>query len=277
MIKIVNRRLAKKNLRKIELGVADVLSKYFSHKPDLVISNELLILNFTILLVNKLNLSHLWPSQERWSDGIGWSSLSAPVFGSINLCGEFWWGNKADYSAGLVPEPLLIRIRLLSRQKKKTIMYDIRLGCGKDEYTLRSDKEKEKNAYGETTIIQAVNARDEEVLQNCLSCKADIDDKSSYGITALMLAAMYGSEKMVQMLISKGASIDTQTEHGLTALMFAAKFGHLDTVRALLAAGCNYKIENQYGETASKLANDRSYIEFRPYKEIVEVLNQEGG
>ncbi len=283
----MKKRMAKKNLRKLEQGLACDLEVFFSRETRLtpVIlkgDKDSLAIDFAMLLMSKMNLSLPKTSKERWSDGIGWREFSIPIPGSVILYGESWWGSTSDYSAGLVPEPLQFKVKLRSRRKKKPILYQIRLGYGPEIYLSGTDgivtnlrlvdNIDVRNSYGETLLMHFLSAGNTQAVKYLCLHKVDVNTVSG-GITALMLASMYGYEEIVQILLSNGARIDAQAEDGTTALMLASRFGHLNVVRALLVAGCDATIQTAYGETALKLASDRSYIEFRPYKSIVRMLN----
>ncbi|MCI0565549.1 MAG: ankyrin repeat domain-containing protein [Nitrososphaera sp.] len=285
-------RTAKKVLRQFERCLAYDTEEYFSHTESAtsMINGEdraALLRSSIILLIEKLRFSSDWPFRERWIEGVGWSSMVATGWGRVNGLGECWWGDTNDFSAGLVPEPLQIKLRLSSLQKRKPISYWIKFGFGDNchrifdsngtninSYLVRNSNER--NEFAETPLMQAASEGNIVIVSSLLAKREDVNNKTLDGFTSLMLAAMFGHKEVSQILLSSGANTNIQTKDGVTALMLAARFGHLDIVDKLLTVGCNVGFKDQYGQTALRLAHDRMHMESRPYNEIVKLLRKAG-
>jgi ankyrin repeat protein len=130
---------------------------------------------------------------------------------------------------------------------------------------LLSQPNLDLNAQGlnSVTVLMSYVARDrEDIVQNLLARKANVNLQDSDGDTALHTAAQRGHVKMIEMLLSKGANPNAKNKLGGTPLMWAGVYGYEDAVRLLLGKGADPGLKDNDGMTAADWAtkNKRSEV-----------------
>ena len=101
---------------------------------------------------------------------------------------------------------------------------------------------------GSTTLYQAAEKGDKEVVQALLSDRAAVDIKPPGGVSAMHRAAVRGDIGMTEMLLQSGAKVDVTPPGGTTALWHATKKGNLDLVRLLLRYGADLNAKPPGGQ-----------------------------
>jgi ankyrin repeat protein len=71
-------------------------------------------------------------------------------------------------------------------------------------------------------LLQSVMRNDIEAVRELLATGADIDQRNTYGHTPLIIALNYDYPELARLLISEGADINIRGEDGATALIAAA-------------------------------------------------------
>lgn len=121
-----------------------------------------------------------------------------------------------------------------------------------------------------TPLMVAIDARNNDIVQDLLEAGADINTPNSHGTTPLMQAILSNNVTMVPILIGAGASIDARDENGSTALMHAATMGSLEAVNALLEHKADPNSRDHYGITVLQVAQASGKTE------IVDALKNAG-
>jgi uncharacterized protein len=112
-----------------------------------------------------------------------------------------------------------------------------------------------KDASGNTALIVALTARDEDYTAFLLSKGADPNLPGKGGETPLIAAARSGYEDAVEWLLSQRAKVDATNRMGETPLIVAVQLRQLPIVRVLLQAGANPdKTDNAAGLSARDYA-----------------------
>lgn len=99
-------------------------------------------------------------------------------------------------------------------------------------------------------------ARDgrEEMLNEFINAKFDLNVQDEKGYTALILAAYHGHQPAVTQLLNAGADPCAKDSRGNTALMGAIFKGELSIAQQLVAADCAPDQRNNAGQTAAMYA-----------------------
>lgn len=104
------------------------------------------------------------------------------------------------------------------------------------------------------SLLNAVAARNLELVKEILDQGVSPDTTDSFGRTALMLAAYRGDREIAAALLDHGAAVDARTPERDTALMVAAAMGYVEVVRLLLERGADTTTVNADGWSAVRLA-----------------------
>lgn len=132
------------------------------------------------------------------------------------------------------------------------------------------------NSTGETALILASQAGNNDIVKQLLAAGSNIHHRSDAG-TAIIMAAQEGHTDVVKTLIQAGANInDVNTDSNDTPLHLVLKLirerAHLKTlVQLLVDAGANIHAENDEGETPLSLA---SALKDPVKTEILSIINK---
>jgi ankyrin repeat protein len=97
------------------------------------------------------------------------------------------------------------------------------------------DESVHTDFVGNTCVLQAVGARNQEALQLVLTrYPQQVGTPNNAGMTPLLKASIGGNVELVKALLLAGANIDDQDTEGSTALLLAAAYGRYDIVSLLV-------------------------------------------
>jgi ankyrin repeat protein len=107
------------------------------------------------------------------------------------------------------------------------------------------------DAYGNTPLLQAVEANDAVAVEKLIRAKANVNVTNHYHVAPLSIAALRGNVAVVSALLKAGADPNVLQGEGEPVLLTAARTGNVDVVKALLTAGADINVrERFYGQTA---------------------------
>lgn len=119
------------------------------------------------------------------------------------------------------------------------------------EELLRQDIDvNERAEAGWTALLYAAADGYPRIARLLLDAGANPDMGNLYGLTPLIYGARYGNIEVCSILLEYGANTDVQDVWGRTALMATAELGHADVAQMLLKAGANVAIKDPYDITA---------------------------
>lgn len=129
----MKRRDTKKQIRRLEFEVLLPVIKYLKasqrvHRDVLATYENEIEQVLTALIACHLRLDHLWPSHERWLDGLEqfvWEKSTSILSGT----GELWWGHISNIAGAEVKEHCCVT---LDTRKQKRLSYRIVVGTGED-------------------------------------------------------------------------------------------------------------------------------------------------
>jgi uncharacterized protein len=111
------------------------------------------------------------------------------------------------------------------------------------------------NAAGpETSLIEAVKARDAKAVRALISKKVDVNKTEPDGTTALHWAVENDDLELTTMLLQTGAKAQAANRHGMTPLHLAATNGNGAIIERLITAGAAPNIATPGGETPLMMA-----------------------
>ena len=113
------------------------------------------------------------------------------------------------------------------------------------------------NPSGRTSLLEAAESGDVEVVRCLLETDADINAVDKHGESALMIASALGNVEVVRVLLAAGADVRTPTPYGSTALMLAEAWGQLEVAGILRSAGIGKEAALA---TANVIASDATPI-----------------
>jgi ankyrin repeat protein len=102
--------------------------------------------------------------------------------------------------------------------------------------------------------FQAAREGRQDMLNEFINARFDLNVQDEKGYTALILAAYHGHQDTVTQLLSAGADPCAKDLRGNTALMGAIFKGELSIARQLVAADCAPDQRNNAGQTAAMYA-----------------------
>lgn len=102
--------------------------------------------------------------------------------------------------------------------------------------------------------FQAAREGREDMLNEFINARFDLNVQDEKGYTALILAAYHGHQDTVTQLLNAGADPCAKDLRGNTALMGAIFKGELSIARQLVAANCAPDQRNNAGQTAAMYA-----------------------
>ena len=103
-------------------------------------------------------------------------------------------------------------------------------------------------------FFQAAREGREDMLNEFIDAKFDLNVQDEKGYTALILAAYHGHQPAVTQLLNAGADPCAKDLRGNTALMGAIFKGELSIAQQLVAADCAPDQRNNAGQTAAMYA-----------------------
>jgi hypothetical protein len=119
-------------------------------------------------------------------------------------------------------------------------------------------------------LQRAVEAGQEDRVEELLKQDIDVNERAEYGWTALLYAAAQGYPRIVQLLLDAGANPDVGNVHGITPIMYGARYGNIEVCRPLLEYGADPDLQDVYGMTALMVATRLGYAD------VVEMLLKAG-
>lgn len=119
------------------------------------------------------------------------------------------------------------------------------------------------DATGKAAMTYAVGRGFAEVVRRLLDAGVDANRRYGNGLTALMWAAGHedgvgfrAAQNVIDQLLNARGEIDAADERGRTALMIAAELGHAEVVAMLIGRGADRALRDRSGKTALDLATD---------------------
>lgn len=109
-------------------------------------------------------------------------------------------------------------------------------------------------ANGSTTMHQAVNSDNTNIVDLLLNYGCPIDVEDNLGYTPLAEAVMIGNMEFVRYLVQKGADINYTNDHGMSILHRAAEYCELPMIELLLELGANPRATTEELRTPADLA-----------------------
>lgn len=115
---------------------------------------------------------------------------------------------------------------------------------------------------GVTPLMTAVKLELEEIVEELLANKVDINATDSHGKSALHWAAAVDNPKAANLLIRHGANVDAQDERNQTPLYLAAREGSYEVARLLLLQGnANSDLPDHMDNLPYHIAKDRQHMD----------------
>lgn len=139
------------------------------------------------------------------------------------------------FEDGSLPSKTALTFAIETHQM--TIVLEL-LYCGADVNGTSGD-------HGNSVLIDAVKANDEDIVQALLALNASVNLANSYGFTPLQISAANGRTKLISLLLSEGLdfSINCMLSHGLSAIQFAMKGQYYSSALYLLNLVDKYGID----------------------------------
>ena len=174
------------------------------------------------------------------------------LLGLVGLAQRIWRENQPQeaYVLPYSPDPL---VRALDSYDLRKAMRLIQSGAYVNT----------RSHSGNTALDLAAGLGSTELVELCLSRRANVETRADDGFTPLLAAANAGSEERVQLLIDHGADADNPLPDGRTPLMLAAQGDHREVVELLLRANARTDLKTNEGETAldyARKAKNRTLI-----------------
>lgn len=119
-------------------------------------------------------------------------------------------------------------------------------------------------------FFQAARDGRQDMLNEFINAKFDLNVQDEKGYTALILAAYHGQQSTVTQLLNAGADPCAKDLRGNTALMGAIFKGELSIARQLVDANCAPDQRNNAGQTAAM------YAALFHRKDVLEALAAKG-
>jgi hypothetical protein len=117
------------------------------------------------------------------------------------------------------------------------------------------------NAWGETSLMQAAGAHEQDVVFFLLKANADPNAQTLAGATALHHAVQSGQDQEVletaRVLLDSGADCNRPNHWGFTALHVAAFRGLLRTCALLTERGADKRLQDAHGHAAGHYASEQ--------------------
>ena len=113
----------------------------------------------------------------------------------------------------------------------------------------------------ESSLIQAVEENDLDLLNFLLSINTSPDAANSDGWSALTVACYCHHCEAVALLLKANANPNLQTDSGLTPLYIASQKGLTDTITLLLKANANPNLAKNNGATPLFTASQKGHID----------------
>jgi ankyrin repeat protein len=107
------------------------------------------------------------------------------------------------------------------------------------------------------SIFDAINRRDDALLQTILTHQGYPQGATRHGRTPLTQAACFGSAKAIQLLLDYGAPIDQMDKDEDWPLQVAIFSENDEATRCLLENGADIHLSNAAGLTSYAVAEDR--------------------
>jgi len=108
---------------------------------------------------------------------------------------------------------------------------------------------EEINGAGQTPLLQAVSARNAELVELLLKVGADTRQSDLSSNSALHYAVNSRNIRLLQLILPATANPDPVNSEGKTPLLLAAENGMVDMIEALLQAGADYNRKDLRGNT----------------------------
>ncbi|KAJ1347288.1 hypothetical protein KIN20_002314 [Parelaphostrongylus tenuis] len=126
---------------------------------------------------------------------------------------------------------------------------------------IEKDRDKEKNAHGETRLHIAARSTDTVLVEKLITARYDVNKRDHGGWTPISEAVSAGIRENVRILLKAGAEVDpvstevlnddeNSTGGGITPLMEACDKGFVEIARDLLKCGASVVKKNADGWTA---------------------------
>jgi ankyrin repeat protein len=114
-----------------------------------------------------------------------------------------------------------------------------------------------------SAFTYAASSRNADFVRYFLSMGFDVNEKDAQGETPLMDAARTGGLGCMKVLLSHGADVNANDNYGNTALMFSINYiQNADCTKLLIASGANVNARSSDGDEALSRAAWRGWPEF---------------
>lgn len=112
----------------------------------------------------------------------------------------------------------------------------------------------------EELFIYACQNGFDQIVQNLIERKVDINRRFADGTTPLWIATMNSNEKIVRLLVQAGSDIEARDKEGMTPLLFATSKKEENIVIALLELGADPAVKDKGLNTALHYAASRGFV-----------------
>lgn len=148
------------------------------------------------------------------------------------------------------------------------------LKSGANPNIVAGDNSNGDESYCETTLINAAEAGQHDIVKLLLRYTADAKFKCKSGKNALTAALQKRDFELVKILVDAGANVNSSGQYGTTPLMIAVLTNNLPLIKMLLANGALINTTDKPGRTA--LIYAASGFSETPNFEVVDLLLKSG-
>jgi hypothetical protein len=120
-------------------------------------------------------------------------------------------------------------------------------------------------------LQRAVEAGQEDRVEELLRQDIDVNERAEAGWTALLYAAAQGYPRIARLLLDAGANPDMGNVLGITPLIYGARYGNLEVCSILLEYGANTDVQDVDGRTALMVATRQGQVD------VAQMLLKAGG
>lgn len=152
-----------------------------------------------------------------------------------------------------------------STEKKAVLFSDLDILDVKNIVTENPSRINEKDSNGNSFLLVAVHAGNEDIVKFLISKGADVNIRDNYGETPLQTAVDKNNLEIIIQLVSHGAEINIKDTSGKTPLNAAISNGQMETVKYLISQGAEINIKDITDNTPLHYAVIGNKVEISKY------------